>query len=117
MNHRTKENNVLLSQTITSDESEEALAGAATTLSLLSLDTDNLASEILSQSSIEMKCYYHQKHCCFLDYLNNSLLDDAVIYTGDIPFQYNEREGRYTEFIGNPTGAVFIAMGSPISLK
>ena len=27
----------------------------------------------------------------------------------DIPFQYNKREGRYTEFVGNPTGIIFVA--------
>ena len=49
--HGAKENNVLPSQTITSDENEEALAGTATTLSLISHPTDNSTSQNLSQSS------------------------------------------------------------------
>ena len=31
------------------------------------------------------------------------------MYTNDVPFQYNEREGRYTEFTGNPIGIIFVA--------
>ena len=42
---------MLPSVTITSDDNEEALAGAAATLSPLSPPTDNSASENLSQSS------------------------------------------------------------------
>ena len=30
----------------------------------------------------------------------------------DIPIQYNEQEGRCTEFIGNPTGIIFVAIKS-----
>ena len=96
-------------QTITSDDNEEALAGAATALSLLSLPANNSASKNLSQNSAKMKCYYHHKHHQFLDYFNNPIPDDAVIYENYIPFQYSEREGRYIEFIGNPTGAIFVA--------
>ena len=104
-----EENNVLPSQTMTSDDNEEALAGAVIMLSLLSPPTDNSASENLSQSSAKMKCYYHHRHHCFLDYFNDPIPDDAVIYTSDIPFHYNKIEGRCTEFIGNPIGTVFIA--------
>ena len=53
-----------------------------------------------------MKCYYDHMHHCFLDYFNNPIPDYAVIYTGDIPFQYNKIEGRYTDSIGNPVGTV-----------
>ena len=35
------------------------------------------------------------------------VLDSAVIYAGDIPFQYNKQEGMYTEFLHNPTGYIF----------
>ena len=56
-----------------------------------------------------MKCYYHHTQCHFLDYFNDPILDDAVFYTSDIPFQYNKIEGGYTEFIGNLIGTVFIA--------
>ena len=45
------ENNMLSPLTVTSDDNEEALAGAAATLSPLSPPTDNSASENLSQSS------------------------------------------------------------------
>ena len=93
-------------QTIISDDNEEALTGAAATLSLLSPPTNNSASENISQSSVKMKCYCYQKHHDLLDYFNNPILDDAVINARDTPFQYNEREGRYTEFICNPTGTV-----------
>ena len=60
-----EENNVLPSQTITSDDNEEALAGIAAKLILLSPPTDNSGSENLSQSSVKMKCYYWHKHCHF----------------------------------------------------
>ena len=103
-----EENNVLPSQTIASDDNKEALAGAATALSLHSPPIDNSASENLSQSSVKMKCYYHHKHCHFSDYFNDPNLDDAVIYASEIPFQYNNIEGRYTEFIHNPIGTAFI---------
>ena len=67
--HGTEENNALPLLTITSDYSEEALTGAATALSLLSLPSDNLASQNISQSPVKMKCYYHHTHHCFLDIL------------------------------------------------
>ena len=41
--------------------------------------------------------------------LYDPIPNDALIYTSDIPFQYNEREGRHAEFIGNPSGTVFVA--------
>ena len=104
-----EENNVLPLQTITSDDYEEALAGAPTTLNLLSPPPDNSASENLSQRSVKMKCYYHLKHCYFLDYFTSPIPDDAVICTSDIPFQYSKREGRYTGFISHPKRRVFVA--------
>ena len=57
-----------------------------------------------------MKCYDDHIHHHFLDYFNDHILDDAVMYAGDIPFWYNKIEGRYSEFIGNPIGSVFIAV-------
>ena len=36
-------------------------------------------------------------------------MDYEVIYSSDIPFMYNKIESRYTEFIGNPIGTVFVA--------
>ena len=50
----TEENNVLPLQTMTSDDNEEALAGAAAALSLLS-PTDNSASKNINQSSRMMQ--------------------------------------------------------------
>ena len=32
-----------------------------------------------------------------------------MLYVGVIPFLYNEQEGTYTEFLGNPTGNAFPA--------
>ena len=45
----------------------------------------------------------------FIDYFTDPVLDGAVIYAGDIPYQYNEQEGTYTEFLGNATGNIFQA--------
>ena len=104
-----KKINLLSSQTITSDDNEEVLAGASTTLSLLSPPINNLASKNLSQSSVNMKCYYHHKHHHFLDYFNDPISIDALIYTSDTPLQYDEREGRSMELIGNQTNIVFVA--------
>ena len=89
------------SQTIPIDDEEEVLAGAAL--------TNNSPSMNLGQNSFRMKCYYHHKQNYFLDYFDDHFPDDAVIYKSDIPFQYSEREGRYTLFIGNPTGTIFVA--------
>ena len=94
---------------MTSDDNEETLDGVAATLSLLSSPTNNSTIKNLSQRSAKMKCYHHHKHHHFLDYFNDPILYDAVIYVSDIPFQYNEREGRYAEFIGYPTGTIFVA--------
>ena len=53
--HGAEENNVLPSQTMTSNDNKETLAGAAITMSLLSPPTDNSASKNLSQSSVKNK--------------------------------------------------------------
>ena len=75
--HEVEENNVLPSETLISDDNEEALAGAATTLNLLSPPTDNSTSQNLCQSPVKMKCYYHNTHYCFLDYFH----DPVISYT------------------------------------
>ena len=106
----TDENNVLLPQEPNHNDNDDILAGATTALSLFSPPIDNSNSPHINQS--HMKCYYDQTHQCFFDYLNDPILDNAVIYTGGIPFQYNKIEGRYTEFIGNPIGTIFIAIKS-----
>ena len=54
--HEAEDNDVLSSQIITSDDNEEVLGDAVTTLSLL---TDNSTSQNLTQSSLKMKCHYH----------------------------------------------------------
>ena len=51
--------------------------------------------------------FYHQ-HYCFIDYCDDCVPDGAVTYAGDILFWYNEQEGTYTEFLGNPTGNIFL---------
>ena len=66
--HGAAENIVLPIQTITSYDSEKALAGAATALGLLTPPTDNSISQNLSQNPVKMKCQYHHTHYCFLDY-------------------------------------------------
>ena len=56
----------------------------------------------VNQNSARMKCYFHYEQNHFLDYFEDPGPDDAVIYMSDVLFQYNKREGRYTEFVGNP---------------
>ena len=101
-----EENNVLLLQGITNNYNEEALAVAAPELTLVSPPTDSSNSQNLSQSLVKMKCYYDHMHCHFMDYFDDPILVDAVIYTSDILLQYNKMEDRYTEFIGNLIGIV-----------
>ena len=57
-----------------------------------------------------MKCYFHHEQNCFLDYFKDPALNGAIIYADDVPFQYNEWEGKYTEFIGSPTDIMFVAV-------
>ena len=58
-----------------------------------------------------MRCYFHHQCNCFIDYVNDPFLDYAVIYAEDISFQYNEQEGTFTEFLGNPTGTMNFLLG------
>ena len=88
------------------NDNENVFVSAAIALSLLSPPTDNSNSQHINQSHI--KCYNDQTHCCFLEYFNDPIPDDAVIYAADIPFQYNKIKGMNTKFIGNPIGSVFI---------
>ena len=46
-----------------------------------------------SQNSTRIQCYFHHLQDCFIDYFENPVLDGAIIYTGDVQFQYNEQEG------------------------
>ena len=61
------------------------------------------------QQYTRMRCYFHYQHNCFIDYFNDPALDDAVIYAGDVPLQYDEQEGTHRDFIGHPAGYVFLA--------
>ena len=90
----TYENNLLPVQSITSTSNKEELAGAAAEMGLLSPPTDNSTNQNLSQSSVKMKCIYQFTQHHFFNYFNDPILDDAVIYTGNIPFQYNKIEGQ-----------------------
>ena len=82
----SEENNVLPLQEPTHNHNKDALPVAATEMSLLSPPTNKSNSQHLNQS--HMKCYYDHIQCHFLDNFNDSILDDAVINAGDIPFQY-----------------------------
>ena len=97
------------SQNIKSNQNEEVLAGAAAMSCLLSPPNNNSTSMNISQNSARMKCFFCHEQNCFLDYFDNPVPDDAVIYISDNPFQFNERESRCTEFVGNPTGIIFVA--------
>ena len=61
-----EENNVLSLHTITNDDNEEALTGAATALSIFSVLTDNSTSWNLSLSPVSIKFYYCHLHHFFL---------------------------------------------------
>ena len=50
------------------------------------------------QHSTRMRCYFHCECSHFIDYFDDPVLDDMVIYAGDVPFWYNEHEGIYTSF-------------------
>ena len=89
-------------QTINNDQNKEALAGAAAMMGLHSPPNNNSTSMNISQNSVIIKCYFHHEQNCILDYFNDPVLDGAVIYMNFIPFYYNKREGRYTEFICSP---------------
>ena len=93
-----------MSQTILSDANEEVVADAATA-SLLSPPNNNSISE----NSARMKCYYHHKQNHLLAYFEEPVPNGAAIYASDMSLQYSERDGKYTEFIGSPTGTIFVS--------
>ena len=64
-----------------------------------------------------MHCYFYCLQSHFIDYIDDLVLDGAVICAGDVPFQYNEQEGTYTEFLVNPTGNVFLATSGEFLLS
>ena len=87
----------------------------AETVSTWNLHSPHKDSSVLvtlsdaSQNSTKMQCYFHHLQNHFIDYVDDPVLDGAVIYAGDVPFQYNEQEGMYTKFLGNPTSNIFLA--------
>ena len=103
------ENNWLPLQTINSNHVKEALTGTTNALSLPSTPKSNSTCMNLGQNSTIMKCYFHYEQNCFLDYFKDPVLDHTVIYVGNVPFQCNKQEDKYTEFVGNLTGNIFVA--------
>ena len=61
------------------------------------------------QNSTRMWCYVYCPWNSFLDYFSDPVPDGAVIYEGNVPFQYNKQEDMYTEFVGYPTCKVLLA--------
>ena len=60
------------------------------------------------QHFTRMRNYFHH-HCNhFIDNFDDPVLDGAVIYAGDIPFQDNEQGGMYTEILDNKTWNIFL---------
>ena len=90
-----KENNLSLTPASNNMHDDEA----ATSLNLCSWPVDSLELITLSntsQNSTRIWCHFHLLWNCFIDYFSDRVLDSAFIYTGDVPFQYNEQEGMYT---------------------
>ena len=107
--HGRGENNMLPPQIINRDHEKEALTGVTTAMSLPSPPKNNSTCTNHCQNSTRMKCSFHHKQNCFLDYFKDAVLDGAVIYVGDVLLQFKLGDSRYTEFVGNPTGNVFVA--------
>ena len=59
--------------------------------------------------STRMRCYFYSQQNCFLDYFNYPVLDGAVTYVGDIPFQYSEKQGTCAKVLNSPSGNIFLA--------
>ena len=60
-------------------------------------------------NTLRMRCYLHYPYNYFIDYFDDPVPDDTVIYAGHVLLQYNEQEGTYTEFFGNPMHCVILA--------
>ena len=104
----TRENNLPSTQATYTAHNDEAV----TSLKLHS--SPKYSSELItlsnaSQNSARMQCYFYCLWNHFIDYLDNPVLDVAVIYEGNSPFQHTKQEGMYKEFLGNPMGNVFLA--------
>ena len=77
---------------------------AATSSNLCSQPRDTSELITLSDAShnlTRIQCYFYHLWNHLIDYVSNPVQDGVVIYTGNVPFQYNEQEGIYTEFSGN----------------
>ena len=73
-------------------------------------DTSELITlSYASQNFTRVQCYFYCLWSHFIDYFNDPVWDGAFIYTGNVPFQYSEQEGTYTDFSGNTTGNVLLA--------
>ena len=86
-------------------------SGTAKLPNLHSLILDKFQYITLSdagQHSTRMMHYFHHQQNCFLDYFNDPVPGDAVIYVGNIPFWYSEREGTYTELLDDETENAFL---------
>ena len=88
-----EENNVLPLQEPVHNDNHDASVGAATALSLLCPTIGNSNSQHLNGS--HMKCCYDHTYCHFLDHFNDPILDDAVIYADDTPFQYKTENSSF----------------------
>ena len=88
------------------------LMGAATPLNLHSPPRDSSELITLSdagQNCTRMWCYFHHPWNHFIDYFDNPVPDGVVMYADNVPFQYNEQEDTYIEFLGTLTGNIFLA--------
>ena len=96
------ENNLLPSQTIIIIRAvRQQLMQWTGQINSLPLRTIQMVKNIC-QNSARMKGYFYHEQNHFIDYSDDLVPDDSVIYVSNGPFKYNEREGSYNEFIGNP---------------
>ena len=94
------ERSLLLTIQIGNNSNDEGtIPGATVSQNLYSLILDSSQYITLSeagQHSTRIRFYFHSQFNCFMDYVNDPVLDGTVIYAGDILFWYNEHEGTYT---------------------
>ena len=107
------EGSLLLSLQIENSSNIEGTTPDATASPNLSQILDihqNITLNDAGQHSVRMRYYFHYQCNCFIHYFDDPVPDGAVIHAGDFPFQYKEQEGTYTDFCGNPTGYIFLAV-------
>ena len=78
--------------------------------SLILMNSQYITLSDIGQHSTRMRCHFHNQQNCFFDYFNDPVPDGALIYAVDIPFQYSEKEGTYTQVFDNQPGNVFLAV-------